>query len=53
MLHDPAAKYRYFGLLSEAERAFNCVQCGVCEDQCPHHIPIRAELEHVVDLFER
>lgn len=52
MLHDPAAKNRYFGLLSEAERASSCVQCGVCEDQCPQHIPIRAELEHVVDLFE-
>jgi predicted aldo/keto reductase-like oxidoreductase len=52
MLHDPAAKNRYFGLLSEAERASNCVQCGICEDQCPQHIPIRAELGHVVDLFE-
>jgi len=51
MLHDPAAKNRYFGLLSETERASNCVQCGICEDQCPQHIPIRAELEHVVDLF--
>ena len=52
MLHDPAAKNRYFGLLSEAERASNCVECGLCEEQCPQHIPIRAELGHVVDLFE-
>ena len=52
MLHDPAAKNRYFGLLSEAERASNCVQCGLCEEQCPQHIAIRAELGHVVDLFE-
>ena len=52
MLHDPAAKNRYHGLLSEAERASNCVQCGLCEEQCPQHIAIRAELGHVVDLFE-
>jgi len=52
MLHDPAAKNRYFGLLTEVERASNCVQCGLCEEQCPQHIPIRAELGHVVDLFE-
>jgi len=52
MLHDPAAKNRYFGLLSDAERASNCVECGICEEQCPQHIPIRAELGHVVDLFE-
>jgi predicted aldo/keto reductase-like oxidoreductase len=52
MLHDPAAKNRYFGLLSEAERASNCVQCGICEEQCPQHIAIQAELGHVVDLFE-
>jgi predicted aldo/keto reductase-like oxidoreductase len=52
MLHDPAAKARYFGLLSEDERASNCVQCGLCEEQCPQHIPIQAELGHVADLFE-
>ena len=52
MLHDPAAKNRYIGLLSETEKASNCVQCGLCEEQCPQHIPIRAELGHVVDLFE-
>ena len=52
MLHDPAAKNRYKGLLSDAEKASNCVQCGLCEEQCPQHIPIRAELGHVVDLFE-
>lgn len=52
MLHDAAAKNRYFGLLSETQRASNCIECGLCEEQCPQHIPIRAELGHVVDLFE-
>jgi len=52
MLQDPAARNRYYGLLNEAQRASACIQCGLCEEQCPQFIPIRAELGHVVDLFE-
>jgi len=52
MLHDPAARNRYYGLLSETERASACIQCGLCEEKCPQHIAIIDELGHVVDLFE-
>jgi predicted aldo/keto reductase-like oxidoreductase len=52
MLHDPAARNRYYGLLSEAERASACIQCGLCEEKCPQHIAIMDELGHVADLFE-
>jgi len=51
MLNDPSASGRYIGLLSESERASNCVQCGKCEPQCPQQIPIMKELEHVAELF--
>jgi len=47
MLQDPAAKLRYQRLLSDTAKASNCIQCGLCEPQCPQSIPIRAELEHV------
>ncbi|MCP4452671.1 MAG: aldo/keto reductase, partial [Planctomycetes bacterium] len=40
MLADPSAKGRYMGLLSEAEKASNCVRCGQCEPQCPQQISI-------------
>jgi predicted aldo/keto reductase-like oxidoreductase len=52
MLHDPGAKTRYFGLLSEAQRASNCVQCGECVEKCPQQIAIPEELEQVAAEFE-
>jgi predicted aldo/keto reductase-like oxidoreductase len=51
MFEDRAAEYRYRMVLSETERASNCIQCGECEEKCPQHIPIMAELEHLADLF--
>lgn len=32
-------------------RADKCIKCGKCEDACPQHIPIRAELDRVVETF--
>jgi predicted aldo/keto reductase-like oxidoreductase len=52
VFHDPSAKMRYQMLLSEAEKASNCIQCCQCEEHCPQQIPIPEELEHVVELFE-
>jgi len=51
MLQDPAAKFRYQRLLSDTAKASNCIQCGLCEPQCPQAIPIRAELQHVDELL--
>jgi predicted aldo/keto reductase-like oxidoreductase len=52
VFRDPAAGFRYRMVLSEVERASNCIQCGECEDKCPQLIPIMAELENVADLFK-
>ncbi len=52
MLQDKGAKVRYYRLLGAPERASSCVQCGLCEEQCPQHIPIMKELEHVAELFQ-
>jgi predicted aldo/keto reductase-like oxidoreductase len=52
MLHDPSARIRYHGLLTEPERASSCIQCGVCLEKCPQQIPIPDELEHVSVLFD-
>ena len=51
MLQDPAAKLRYQRLLSDEAKASNCIECGLCEPQCPQNIPIRAELKHVDELL--
>ncbi len=51
MLKDPSAKARYHGLLTETERASNCVQCGQCLEHCPQQIHIPTEMQHVAELF--
>ncbi len=51
MLNDPSAKMRYKALLSEVERASNCVRCGLCEEKCPQQLPIMEDLAHVSELF--
>ena len=40
---------RYAG----AERkASDCIGCGVCEDRCPYHLPIREMMKNVAKVFE-
>ncbi len=51
MLNDPAARNRYYGLLSEKERASGCVACGECVEKCPQQIAIPDELQYVAELF--
>ena len=31
--------------------ASNCVDCGLCEERCPYHLPIRQMLKRVVSTF--
>jgi predicted aldo/keto reductase-like oxidoreductase len=52
LFHNPSAKLGYQMILGETEKASNCAQCGLCEEQCPQHILIREELEGVADLFK-
>lgn len=33
-------------------KASDCIGCGVCEDNCPQHLPIREYLKDVAALFE-
>ncbi len=32
--------------------AADCIKCGACEQACPQHIDIRAELERAAELFK-
>jgi predicted aldo/keto reductase-like oxidoreductase len=52
LFNDPNAK-QWYGFFGKAEKASNCIQCGQCEEHCPQQIPIPAELEKVVELFEK
>lgn len=40
------AKYEMSGA-----SASSCVDCGLCEQRCPYHLPIRQMLKHVVEVF--
>ena len=43
------AKQRYAGM---AKKASECIGCGVCEDRCPYHLPIREMMKNVAKVFE-
>ena len=34
-------------------KASDCLQCGLCEKNCPQRIPIRDVLKEFVGLYER
>ena len=42
------AKGRY---LAMAKTASDCVDCGLCEERCPYHLPIRKMLKKVATVF--
>ena len=48
-----------YGLQTYAEQRYaasgapasSCVDCGLCEERCPYHLPIRQMLRHVAQTF--
>ena len=43
------ANKRYAGA---QKKASDCIGCGVCEDRCPYHLPIREMMKNVAKVFE-
>ncbi len=46
------AKAAYDKAVSEGHRASDCIACGKCEQACPQHIAIRANLKRAAEMFE-
>lgn len=43
----------YYRSLAEARgKASDCISCGLCEKNCPQHLPIREHLRQVAETFE-
>ena len=40
-----------YDAMPEAERASNCVACGLCKTRCPQKIDIPAQLKKAVEVF--
>ena len=34
-----------------AKKASDCIQCGICEDRCPYHLPIRRMMQQAAAKF--
>ncbi len=47
----PGAKFRYQVFLTEEQRSSSCIQCGMCEELCPQHIPIMEWMPKVTELL--
>ncbi len=48
MLEDYSeVRNQYHFMLKETEMAGNCLECGLCEELCSQHIPIREKLKEV------
>ncbi len=43
---------RYDELTTENGKASSCIECGICEEQCPQFLPIRDLLKDVTKVFE-
>lgn len=46
------AKWHWEHDLKEDEKAFNCVECGACEEACPQKLSIREDLKKVQETFD-
>ena len=46
------SRRRYEDAISERGLASACVECGLCEEQCPQHLEIRSLLKDVANVFE-
>ena len=50
--NNPRSKRFYEFLASKGGKPSDCLKCGMCEDVCPQHLPIRDLLEKVAEEFE-
>jgi predicted aldo/keto reductase-like oxidoreductase len=45
-------KQRYARKAEERGKASDCIECGLCEAQCPQHLEIRKYLKEVANTLE-
>jgi predicted aldo/keto reductase-like oxidoreductase len=45
-------KGQYQHLTKDHGKASDCIACGMCEEHCPQHLPIRAHLQQIAQIME-
>jgi uncharacterized protein len=50
---DPNSQHRQYKALPEDEKASRCIACKICEEKCPHHLPIAKLMKELEDYFEK
>jgi hypothetical protein len=45
-------KQKYKDTLTPGQYSKNCIKCGICEEACPQHLPIRELLRGSGQTFE-
>lgn len=48
-----ASGFYYKALAQNRGKASDCIECGLCEQICPQHLPIRDNLKKVAAKFEK
>ncbi len=48
-----ASGFYYKAMTQTRGKASECIECGLCEQNCPQHLPIRAHLKRVAEAFEK
>lgn len=48
-----ASGFYYKAMTQTRGKASECIECGLCEQNCPQHLPIRAHLKRVAEVFEK
>ncbi|MBQ4066173.1 MAG: aldo/keto reductase [Clostridia bacterium] len=51
-LNPDGARGRYARIVENGGRASDCIECGLCEANCPQHLEIRALLKEMVSVLE-
>ena len=52
-MYDKAPNQGYYQhLTAEHGKASDCIACGMCEEHCPQHLPIRAHLQSIAQIME-
>ena len=49
--HNPKVKNDYNTFIAKKRRASACIECGVCEEKCPQHLPIIKIMGETSEIF--